>query len=243
MGGAQAIAAMAYGTESVPRCDIVIGPGNLYVAAAKKEVRDFVAVDYVAGPTELVILSDGSSPPRLVASEMVAQAEHDPHAMAILITMDDQEPARVIRELEQQVQAAPRREIITKSLQGRGWAILAASLDEAWSVVHAFAPEHLLVATSRPEEALSRIDKVGAASLGIESSVAFADYGTGPNHILPTMGWAARGGALSANTFIKAIPYQRLHPTGAGALRELADLADLEGLNAHARAMRMRTDS
>lgn len=242
-GGAQAIAAMAYGTETIPRAEIVVGPGNVFVAAAKEIVSARCAVDFVAGPTEVLIVSDGSAPARFLAYDMAAQAEHDPEARSILLTTSRSQAEAVAAELERIVLAEPRAEVIRASLRRHGRIFLCRTLAEAFEFANEYAPEHLEIATRDAARRLGEVRSAGSVFLGAYSGCAFGDYGAGPNHILPTAGAAARTGALSALTFLKLIPYQAATPAGARRLATFAaPLAALEGLYCHQRSMEVRAD-
>jgi histidinol dehydrogenase len=243
IGGAQAIAAMAYGTRTIPRADIIVGPGNVYVSAAKEIVARECATDFMAGPTEVLIVSDGSSNPRHLAFDLAAQAEHDPEARSLLVSTSRREAGRVVRELEAILRAEPRSKVIAESLRRHGWILLCRSRKEAFEFANAYAPEHLVIATRSARKDLKRVENAGSVFVGSESACAFGDYGAGPNHILPTAGEAARVSALSAMTFLKFIPYQAMTRKGAGILaRSAARLAYLEGLDCHGHSMESRSD-
>ncbi len=243
VGGAQAIAAMAYGTRTIPRADIIVGPGNVYVNAAKEIVARRCAIDYLAGPTEIVIVSDGSAPPRFLAFDMAAQAEHDPEARSVLLTTSAAQGRAVAAELDRLSAAEPRSAIIRASLRRHGVVLVCRSLEEALDFSNEYAPEHLEIAVRNPERWLGRVRNAGSVFLGAYTACAFGDYGAGPNHILPTAGEAARAGALSALTFLKLIPFQSATRRGAAALAASAGrLASLEGLACHRRSMEVRAD-
>jgi histidinol dehydrogenase len=239
VGGAQAIAAMAFGTASVPRCEIIVGPGNPFVAAAKRLLSNRVAVEFVAGPSEVLVLGDGSAPPAWIAAELVAQAEHGPDSVPMLVTTSRTEALAVVSEVARQAAGTARAPIIARALRN-GAALVSRTLDDAVAFANEFAPEHLLIATRAPERVFARIRSCGAASLGARSSLAFADYGSGPNHILPTAGDARRVPPLTVRTFQRAIPYQIVSAAGARALRDAAAIARAEGLDAHAAAIEVR---
>lgn len=240
VGGAQAIAAMAYGTQTVPACDIVVGPGNVYVNAAKKLVSDDVAIDFLAGPTEIMIVWDGEGRADFVASEMIAQAEHASDATAILLAASTAAADAVVEELKKRVPACDRADIIGASL-ARSGRIFVAGIDAAVDFANAYAPEHLLLAVKYGDRLLPKIRTAGAVSVGLHASVALADYGSGPNHILPTMGWARRTSGLSANTFVRTVPVQTIDAAGARTMGPgAARLAREEGLTAHAAAIELR---
>ncbi len=241
IGGAQAIAAMAYGTETVPACDMIVGPGNAYVTAAKQIVRDSVAVDFLAGPSEVAIVSDGTSPPKCVAAELIAQAEHDEHAVALLITTSREEVPAVERELAAQLVTSPRQEIVRKSLERNGAAVLCDGIPGAVALANDFAAEHLVLMVRHPKDILRDVRNAGSIFLGEYAPVAVGDYCAGPNHILPTLGWARFAAALSATMFVRPIPYQYLSREGLSLLAPNATtLARTEGLEGHARSIEIR---
>jgi histidinol dehydrogenase len=239
IGGAGAIAALAHGTASIPRVDRIVGPGNAYVAEAKRQVSDVVGIDSPAGPSELVVIADDSADPADVAAEMLAQAEHDPRARVIALVTTDAAPLRA--ELERQMAAAPRREVIAAALRSRGGIVVASSLAEAVEISNACAPEHLLLAVRSPDDLLGLVRNAGAVFLGISSSVVFGDYVTGANHVLPTGGAARFYSGLSPLDFIRWTSYQRVDERAARSLApSVAALADAEGLASHATAARRR---
>ncbi len=238
IGGAPAVFAMAYGTKTVPACEIIVGPGNKYVTAAKDLVRDDVAIDFLAGPTEILVLSDGTASPRFVASELVGQAEHDPAACCVLVTTSAGQAAAVAEEIGSLCAGSPRGEIIRAALSGQGALLVARSLDEAVAFSNEVAPEHLSIATKRPLEVLKKIRSAGSVFLGEHSPVAVGDYGAGPNAILPTFNEARRVGGLTANTFVKAISYQMLSREGLETVAPAAmTLARVERLEAHRKSI------
>lgn len=240
-GGAQAVFAMAYGTPTVPRCEIVVGPGNAFVTAAKKLVRDDVAIDFLAGPSEILVISDGETSPRYIAADLVAQAEHDPDACCVLATLSERQAAEVDRELDAQAAACSRPEIVRKALSAHGALLVAGSLDEIVSFANDFAAEHLSISMARAVEVLKRIRSAGSVFVGEHSPVAIGDYGVGPNHILPTMGEARRQGGVTASTFLKTISYQALSRGGLEKVAPTAmTLARVEGLDAHLRSIEAR---
>ena len=190
VGGAQAIAALAYGTESVPKVDKIVGPGNIYVALAKKAVYGFVSIDSIAGPSEILVLADETANPRYVAADLLSQAEHDEMASAILVTTSEELGRRVSEEVDEFVKGLSRKEIIQKSLDNYGWILLADSLEDAVETVNLIASEHLEIVTRNPFEVMTKIRNAGAIFLGEYSSEPLGDYFAGPNHILPTNGTA-----------------------------------------------------
>ncbi|HLF93152.1 MAG TPA: histidinol dehydrogenase [Planctomycetota bacterium] len=241
VGGAQAVFAMAYGTKTVPRCDVLVGPGNAYVTAAKKRVQDEVAIDFLAGPTELLVLSDGTTSPEFIAAELIAQAEHSPDTCCVLVTPSEAQAGAVAAELEAQAKKCDRQEIIRKSLTTTGALLVASSLDEAVAFTNEFGAEHLTVSTARPIEILKRIRSAGSIFLGEYSPVAIGDYGVGPNAILPTYGEACRRGGLTANSFVRQISYQLLSKEGLKAVAPTAmTLARIENLGGHLRSIEVR---
>ncbi|MSQ49965.1 MAG: histidinol dehydrogenase [Betaproteobacteria bacterium] len=243
IGGAQAVAALAYGTRSVPRVDKIVGPGNAYVAEAKRQVFGQVGIDMIAGPSEILIISDGSTPADWVAMDLFAQAEHDELAQAILLSprrayLDQVEAAmrRLIREM-------PRRKIIETSLAGRGALIETRGLLEACEIANRIAPEHLELAVAKPQALLPKLRHAGAIFLGRWSSEAIGDYCAGPNHVLPTSASARFSSPLGVYDFQKRSSLIKVSRPGARRLGRLAsDLAHAEGLYAHARSADMRVE-
>ncbi|MEX1184306.1 MAG: histidinol dehydrogenase [Gemmatimonadota bacterium] len=244
IGGAGAIAALALGTASVPRVDKVVGPGNAYVTEAKRQLTGVVAIDSPAGPSEVLVIADDTADATLVAVELLAQAEHDPDAAAVLVTTSvalcDAVAAEVARLLPDQ----PRAEIIASALAERGALLTVDTLEEAAEFAEAYAPEHLLVMTREPRALLPSLRGAGTIFLGAPSSVAFGDYMTGANHVLPTAGLARAYAGLSTFDFVRWTTYQELTPAAAAAMSgATAVLADAEGLPAHAFAARLRADA
>lgn len=249
VGGAQAVFAMAYGTESVPACDKVVGPGNAYVMAAKSLVAGHVGIDSPAGPSEVLVLHTGSEPAhlardaRFAVAEMLAQAEHDPEAACVLVTTDEAFLAEARAALAARLADAPRREVVTASLAKRG-ALLLAEREEALAFSEAFGPEHLVVLGRAPREDLSRLTNYGSAFLGPWSSVALGDYCSGPNHVLPTAGLSRAFSGLSVDDFLRRPTHQEATPEGLRRLAPVAEtLAALEGLPNHAAALALRRES
>ncbi|ATB48512.1 histidinol dehydrogenase [Corallococcus macrosporus] len=239
LGGAGAVAAMAHGTESVPRVDRIVGPGNAYVAEAKLQVVGAVAIEAPAGPSEILVVADGTADPAAVAREMLAQAEHDPEAACVTLALGDALADAIAQEVERQAERAKRWEIVTSALGSRGAVLTVASLEEAWPFVADFAPEHLLIATASAQDDLRRVRNAGTVFLGERSSVAFGDYMTGSNHVLPTAGLARAYSGLNLLDFYRWTTYQRVAPAAAASLAEdVGRLADSEGLFAHADAAR-----
>ena len=241
IGGAQAIAALAYGTRSIPRVDKIVGPGNAYVAEAKRQVFGAVGIDMVAGPSEILVIGDGSAPPGWVAMDMFSQAEHDESAQAILLSPDEEYLDAVAVSIGKLIREMPRKKIIEASLQARGALILTHDLEEACAVANRIAPEHLELLVENPEAWLSKLTRVGAVFLGRWSSEAIGDYCAGPNHVLPTAGTARFSSPLGVYDFQKRTSVIAVSKDGALTLGKIAKtLAEGEGLPAHARAAEMR---
>ncbi|WP_267162825.1 histidinol dehydrogenase [Halovenus salina] len=242
VGGAQAIAGLAYGTETVNACDVVVGPGNKWVTAAKAEVRGDVNIDFLAGPSELLVVADETADPELVASDLVAQAEHDTDAAAAAVTADENLAEEIAAETEAQAEEAARSEVVKEALENEASGVfLARSMSEATLFADEYAVEHLSIVADDDEELLARIENAGSVFLGPYSPVAAGDYASGPNHVLPTGGEAKRVGGLSVETFLRSSTVQRLSEEG---LDEIADavttLARTEGLDAHAESIEKR---
>ena len=241
IGGAQAIAALAYGTESIPAVDKITGPGNAYVAAAKRKVFGVVGIDMVAGPSEILVIADGSTPAKWVAMDLFSQAEHDEIAQAILITTD----ANYAHEVEKQMQSLladmPRKAIIEASLSNRGAIILVQSLDEACQIANFLAPEHLELSVEHAQLWQTKIRHAGAIFMGSYTSESLGDYCAGPNHVLPTSRTARFASPLGVYDFQKRSSLIQVSAQGAHDLGEIASiLAHGEGLTAHARAAELR---
>lgn len=240
VGGAQAIAALAYGTETIAAVDKVVGPGNVWVTAAKREVAGVVGVDAFAGPTELVVVADDTADPKLVACDLVAQAEHDPQARAFLVSLDPALPELVMTRLVAEIEASPRRDIVGQALD-RSAAILVPDEAAAARVVDELAPEHLQILTSDPRRFLDQVRAYGAAFLGPFTPVAFGDYGVGSNHVLPTMGTARFASGLRAADFVTVASL--IEANGEAINRfgpEIERLSAAEGLPGHARTSEVR---
>lgn len=241
IGGAQAIAALAYGTESIAPVDKIVGPGNLYVALAKQAVFGRVAIDMIAGPSEVVIVGDGSVSPRLAAADLLAQAEHDPASPCILVSTDEEWAKKVLAELEEQLSTLPRQEIARKALESQGCVVLARDMREALEAANRLAPEHLQLLMDSPWEWVGQIKHAGGVFLGPGSPVAVGDYIAGTNHVLPTSGTARFASPLGVDDFVKRMSFvscspQLLSQTGPAVTR----LARTEGLEAHARSIEIR---
>ncbi|MCL6516961.1 histidinol dehydrogenase [Alicyclobacillus sp.] len=241
MGGAQAIAALAYGTESVARVDKIAGPGNLYVALAKRAVMGDVGIDSVAGPSEVFIVADDSADPRHVAADLLAQAEHDPEAGAVLVTVAPDLVDAVERELERQLADLPRREIARAALGRWGAAVVAGSLEEAVAVVNRSAPEHVELLIREPSHWLRSVRSAGAVFLGAYTPEPVGDYYAGPNHVLPTHGTARFASGLGVLDFMRRMTWVEYTPEALSAHgTDIVALAEAEGLAAHARAVTIR---
>jgi len=241
IGGAQAIAALAYGTRSVPQVDKIVGPGNAYVAAAKRRVFGAVGIDMVAGPSEILVICDGSTDPDWIAMDLFSQAEHDESAQAILLSPDPAFIERVARSIDALLETMPRREVIAASLRRRGALIQTRSLEEACDIANRIAPEHLELSLKDPEKWLPRIHHAGAIFLGRYTSEALGDYCAGPNHVLPTSRTARFSSPLGVYDFQKRSSVIAVSREGAQALGPLAaTLARGEGLQAHARSAEFR---
>ncbi len=241
MGGAHAVAALAYGTESVARVDKIVGPGNAWVTAAKDLVSDTVAIDGIAGPSEVVIVAAGDCDPALVAADLLAQAEHDPQALAVLIT-DRRELAKAVeRQLERQLPALATAEVARQALAAQGAALLVDDMEAALGLVERLAPEHLQLVGEAAEELAERVANAGAVFVGAATPEVFGDYLAGPSHVLPTAGTARFSSALGVEDFIRRSHLIRFDAAAAArAATAAAVLADVEGLPAHAAAARLR---
>lgn len=241
IGGAQAIGALAYGTRSIPRVDKIVGPGNAYVAEAKRQVFGEVGIDMVAGPSEILVIADGSANPDWVAMDLFSQAEHDESAQAILLSPDEAYLDAVAASIGKLIGGMPRRKVIEASLKARGALILTRDLEEACAVANRIAPEHLELAVQDPEKILPKVRTAGAIFLGQWSSEAIGDYCAGPNHVLPTAGTARFSSPLGVYDFQKRTSVIGVSERSAAKLGRVAvTLAEGEGLSAHARAAQMR---
>lgn len=243
IGGAQAVAAMAYGTETLSPVDVIVGPGNIYVTLAKHEVCMDVGVDGFAGPTEVAIVADDTAPPAFIAADLVAQAEHDPLATALLITPSEALVSAVGEALEKEVASSSRREDIETALHGQGRAVLVEDLDRAIEVANVFAPEHLELVTADAAERVTQVRDAGAVFVGAYSPVALGDYVAGTNHVLPTAGTARFASPLRVSTFVKSTAVIAFERAGLDDVAPiLLQIAEAEGLDAHARALRIRME-
>ena len=241
VGGAQAIAAMAFGTESVPKVDKIVGPGNIYVALAKKAVFGYVSIDSIAGPSEILVLADETANPRYVAADLLSQAEHDEMASAILITTSEELAAKVSEVVDKFTAELSRKEIIQKSLDNYGYILVADSLDEAINATNEIASEHMEIVTKDPFSVMTKIRNAGAIFIGEYSSEPLGDYFAGPNHVLPTNGTAKFFSALSVDDFIKKssiISYSR--EALEKVHKDIEQFAECEQLTAHANSIKVR---
>ncbi len=244
LGGAQAVAAMAYGTASVPRVDKIFGPGNSYVTAAKQLVaRDGVAIDLPAGPSEVLVVADSGANPAWVAADLLAQAEHGPDSQVVLVTTDARLPARVEAALVEQLATLPRADVARQALQ-HARAVVVDSLDEALAVSEHYAPEHLILALDDADQFAARVSQAGSVFIGALSPESVGDYASGTNHTLPTGGYARAYSGVSLDSFVRKVTFQRLTADGLAALGPTVEtLARAEGLEAHARAVTLRLDA
>jgi histidinol dehydrogenase len=243
VGGAQAIAALAYGTETVPRVDKITGPGNRFVAAAKKLVFGMVGIDSIAGPTEIVIVADDTARAHFVAADMLAQAEHAEDASAILLTTSQQLAGSVAAEIQRQTASLPRRAVVAESLRRYGAIVVVSDLEEACAIVNDLAPEHLEIITSDDEAVAEQIQHAGAIFFGAHTPEALGDYFAGPNHVLPTSGTARFASALSVSDFVRRTSMLRYSREALqGSVDRIATLARAEGLDAHARSAEIRLE-
>lgn len=241
VGGAQAIAAMAFGTESVPKVDKIVGPGNIYVALAKKAVFGYVSIDSIAGPSEILVLADETANPRYVAADLLSQAEHDEMASAILVTTSEELAKKVSEEVDGFVKELSRKDIIQKSLDNYGYILVADTMQDAIDTVNEIASEHLEVVTANPFDTMTRIQNAGAIFLGSYSSEPLGDYFAGPNHVLPTNGTAKFFSPLSVDDFIKKSSIIYYSREALEAVHEdIIDFAEAEYLTAHANSIKVR---
>jgi histidinol dehydrogenase len=241
IGGAQAIAALTYGTETIEPVDKIVGPGNVFVALAKKEVFGIVGIDSIAGPSEIAILADNSANPRYIAADLLSQAEHDPRCAAVLVTSSQALAETVSVEVESQQKTLPRNAITEQSINDNGCVYVVDDLDRGIELINELAPEHLEVVTTDPLDILGKIRHAGAIFLGPNSSEPVGDYFAGPNHVLPTSGTARFSGPLTVNDFTKVSSVISYSGNALEANAEkIASLARLEGLEAHARAVEVR---
>lgn len=243
LGGAQAVAAFAYGTESVPRVDKIVGPGNAFVAEAKRQVYGLVAIDMIAGPSEILVVSDGKNDPRVLAADLLSQAEHDRNATAVLVTVSRAEAEAVSAELERQIPLLPRAEIARASVDGNGKIILVPDIKAAIEISNALAPEHLELAAEEPFELLPLVRDAGSVFLGRNCPEPLGDYFAGTNHTLPTGGTARFSSPLSVDDFCKKSSYTCYTAEALDAVcDDIAYFARAEGLEAHARSVLARRE-
>ena len=243
VGGAQAIAALAYGTQSIPNVDVIVGPGNAFVAEAKKQVYGKVAIDMIAGPSEILIIADGDTNPRYVAADLLSQAEHDKMASAVLITDSEKLALAVQQELEVQIPMLERAEIARASIDNNGKIIVAENLGQAIEISNEIAPEHLELCVDNPFDYLDKVRHAGSVFLGRHCPEALGDYFAGPNHTLPTSGTAKFSSPLGVDSFIKKTQYTYYTADALGKVAdEVAYFAKAEGLTAHAKSAVIRTE-
>lgn len=241
MGGAQAVAALAYGTQSVPKVDKIVGPGNIFVATAKKLLYGTVDIDMIAGPSEILIVADKSANPKFLAADLMSQAEHDKMASAILLTTSEETANETAKELSRQMQTLERRDIIEQSLNDFGAIIVCKDISEAVDFANELAPEHLELAVENPMEHIGRVDNAGSVFLGHYSPEPLGDYFAGPNHVLPTSGTARFFSPLSVDSFIKKSSFiYYTEPALSEAKDDIIKLAETEGLTAHANSIKVR---
>lgn len=241
VGGAQAIAAMCYGTQSVPAVYKIFGPGNQYVTAAKQLVQQQgVSIDMPAGPSELCVLADRTASPSFVAADLLSQAEHGADSQVLLVTTDEALVAATLRELDKQLAALPRKEMAARALQNSS-AVIVRDLDKAIDLVNEYAPEHLVIMTANEDDIAARISNAGSVFIGAYSPESAGDYASGTNHTLPTNGFARAYGGVSVDSFVKKITYQKLTKAGLRVIGDAVQImAGAEGLDAHANAVKLR---
>jgi histidinol dehydrogenase len=239
-GGAQAVAAMALGTKTIRQVQKIVGPGNVYVTMAKMLLRENVEIDFPAGPSEIGIIADQTADPRIIAADILAQAEHDPNAACILITTDKKLAEKVGKQITAMTEKAPRKEIITQALKNSGYAIVS-NLDEAIAASDMVAPEHLSIQVADPLSVVTRVQNAGAIFVGRYSAVACGDYAVGTNHVLPTAGYARTYSGLDVQHFCKTASVEMISRDGLEAIGDIVEIiADAEGLPAHAESVRIR---
>lgn len=241
VGGAQAVAALAYGTQTIPKVDKIVGPGNIYVATAKKHLYGTVDIDMIAGPSEILILADKTANPKYLAADLMSQAEHDVLASAILLTDTEEIAVQTLKELEQQIQGLSRKEIIQTSIDHYGAVLICGSMDEAVEFANELAPEHLEVCCENPMEYIGKLDNAGSVFLGNYSPEPLGDYFAGPNHVLPTSGTARFFSPLSVDSFVKKSSFiYYTQKALSEAKDDIVTLAETEGLTAHANSIQVR---
>lgn len=242
-GGAHAIAALAYGTESVPKVDKIVGPGNIYVAEAKRQVFGIVAIDMIAGPSEILVIADGKSDPVVLAADLLSQAEHDKLASAVLVTDSEELAKKVAEEIDSQLMMLPREEIARASIENNGKIIITKNIEDAIDISNSIAPEHLELCVDEPFQYLNRIKNAGSIFLGRNCPEPLGDYFAGTNHTLPTSGTARFSSPLSVDDFIKKSSYMYYTKEALSAVGEkIAYFAEKEGLHAHARSAVIRSE-
>ena len=241
VGGAQAIAAFSYGTEEIPAVDMIVGPGNQYVTEAKRQCYGQVGIDFVAGPSEVLVIADGSGTPEIVAADLLAQSEHDPNAKGMLITTDERFGQAVIQAVEKELSWLSTASIAEKSWETYGEVVLTENLEEAVEITNSYAPEHLELNVREPEILKEKLYNYGSLFIGENTAEVFGDYASGTNHTLPTLRAARYTGGVWVGTFLKTCTHQSMTPE---AMRELAPLVERmakgEGLMGHARAAEVR---
>ena len=243
MGGAQAVAALAYGTESVPKVDKIVGPGNAYVAEAKKQVFGLVSIDMIAGPSEILVVADSSANARFVAADLLSQAEHDTLASPVLVTDSAELAAAVQAEVERQLELLPRRDVARKSVDDNGKIIITDDIETAVDAANLIAPEHLELCVGEPFALLPRVKNAGSIFLGRSAPEALGDYFAGPNHTLPTSGTARFSSPLSVDDFVKKSSFLYYTQDALAEVADrVADFARREGLHAHARSVTIRCE-
>lgn len=241
-GGAQAIAGMAYGTQSIPQVDKIVGPGNVYVTYAKMKIRDYAEIDFPAGPSEVLIIADDFADPKMAAADILAQAEHDPNSVSVLVTPSEKLAKSVFDEVEKQSRTAKRKEIIETSLKNSA-ILMTGNMDECISFSNDFGPEHLQIMVSPDTEdvVLNQIQNAGSVFVGNYAPVPAGDYASGTNHVLPTSGYVRMYSGLNTAHFLKSFTIQRISKEGLGEIKDaVIDLAETEGLFEHAEAIRKR---
>lgn len=243
VGGAQAVAALAFGTESIPKVDKIVGPGNIFVATAKRQLYGTVDIDMIAGPSEILILADDTAYPEFLAADLMSQAEHDPLASSILLTTSERIAEETIAAIYRQIERLSRKEIIQQSLDNFGAVMLCGDMEEAVAFANELAPEHLEVCAANPMEFIGKIDNAGSVFLGNWSPEPLGDYFAGPNHVLPTSGTARFFSPLSVDSFVKKSSF--IYYTEDALMQAKEDvikLAETEGLTAHANSIRVRSN-
>ena len=243
VGGAQGVAALAYGTETIPKVDKITGPGNIYVATAKKQVFGLVGIDMIAGPSEIGIIADETANPAYIAADLLSQAEHDVLARAILVTNSEQLADAVEAEIEKQLQSLPREAIARASIEDNGRIILTQDVDSMFELMNLVAPEHLEIAMENAYDYLEKVENAGSIFLGHYTSEPIGDYYAGTNHVLPTTATSRFSSAQGVHDFIKRIPYTQYSKSAIQAAeKDITSLAYAEGLQAHAKAIEVRND-